>query len=95
MIAYIPSLASCDANQLEIMQILRYNKGQQFQPHTDGFDCGFELGNFSGETGRVLTSLLAIVHQCNKIFRIAFVHNILRSMQLKKTHILMMICKVR
>ena len=43
-----------DARQLEILQVLRYQKGQQFRPHTDGFEgpvtaCGFH------QSGRLVT----------------------------------------
>jgi prolyl 4-hydroxylase len=39
-------LSGCAANQLEILQVLKYSQGQYFQPHTDGFfgpvsACGF------------------------------------------------------
>eukprot|EP00986_Skeletonema_menzelii_P018381 scaffold26631_cov139-Skeletonema_menzelii.AAC.22 len=41
------NVASCNADQLEILQVLNYKKGQEFIPHTDGFSgkfdaCGFE-----------------------------------------------------
>jgi prolyl 4-hydroxylase len=40
--------------QMEIIQVLNYQKGQEFQPHTDGFDgpttaCGFQ------DSGRIAT----------------------------------------
>jgi prolyl 4-hydroxylase len=43
----ITNLARCTADQLEILQVLNYKKGQEFIPHTDGFvgkfdACGFE-----------------------------------------------------
>ncbi|KAL7488389.1 hypothetical protein ACHAW6_013973 [Cyclotella cf. meneghiniana] len=43
----ITSLGCCSIEQLEILQVLNYKKGQQFKPHTDGFSgpysaCGFE-----------------------------------------------------
>jgi prolyl 4-hydroxylase len=43
-----------DVNQLEILQVLHYDDGQQFLPHTDGFDgpitaCGFK------DSGRLVT----------------------------------------
>jgi prolyl 4-hydroxylase len=43
----ISSLGCCSIEQLEILQVLNYKKGQQFKPHTDGFSgpysaCGFE-----------------------------------------------------
>jgi len=43
----ITELACCSVEQLEILQVLHYEKGQQFKPHTDGFSgpysaCGFE-----------------------------------------------------
>lgn len=44
----ITDLAQCTAEQVEILQVLKYEKGQQFVPHTDGFSgpyssCGFEM----------------------------------------------------
>ena len=41
------NMANCNADQLEIFQVLNYKKGQEFIPHTDGFSgkfdaCGFE-----------------------------------------------------
>eukprot|EP00985_Skeletonema_marinoi_P004260 scaffold1867_cov80-Skeletonema_marinoi.AAC.5 len=41
------NVANCCADQLEILQVLNYKKGQEFIPHTDGFSgkfdaCGFE-----------------------------------------------------
>lgn len=43
----ITNLANCNADQLEILQVLNYKQGQEFIPHTDGFSgkfdaCGFE-----------------------------------------------------
>ncbi|KAL3787594.1 hypothetical protein HJC23_000082 [Cyclotella cryptica] len=43
----IANLSCCSIEQLEILQVLNYKKGQQFKPHTDGFSgpysaCGFE-----------------------------------------------------
>ena len=43
----ITDLANCNVEQLEILQVLHYSKGQEFIPHTDGFSgrysaCGFE-----------------------------------------------------
>jgi prolyl 4-hydroxylase len=43
----ITNVAKCNADQLEILQVLNYKKGQEFIPHTDGFSgkfdaCGFE-----------------------------------------------------
>mmetsp|Transcript_34844 Transcript_34844/g.74274 ORF Transcript_34844/g.74274 Transcript_34844/m.74274 type:complete len:535 (-) Transcript_34844:68-1672(-) len=40
-------MACCNADQLEILQVLNYKKDQEFIPHTDGFSgkfdaCGFE-----------------------------------------------------
>ena len=42
----ILDLTNCREEQMEILQVLRYEKGQEFQPHTDGFEgptsaCGF------------------------------------------------------
>jgi prolyl 4-hydroxylase len=50
----IAAMANCAHEQLEIVQILRYTKGQFFLPHTDGFmgpttACGFE------RSGRLVT----------------------------------------
>ena len=43
----IANVAKCNADQLEILQVLNYKEGQEFIPHTDGFSgkfdaCGFE-----------------------------------------------------
>ena len=50
----IRQLTNCSEEQLEIYQILRYAQGQEFKPHTDGFDgpvtaCGFF------QSGRIAT----------------------------------------
>ena len=50
IVSKIISLACCRVDQLEILQVLRYDRGQEFRPHTDGFDgptsaCGFEESN--------------------------------------------------
>jgi 2OG-Fe(II) oxygenase superfamily len=50
----IAAMTNCTHEQLEIVQILRYTKGQYFLPHTDGFmgpttACGFE------RSGRLVT----------------------------------------
>lgn len=42
----ITQLTNCSEEHLEIYQVLKYEKGQEFKPHTDGFDgpvtaCGF------------------------------------------------------
>lgn len=42
----ISSLTNCSLEQMEILQVLNYKNGQEFKPHTDGFDgptsaCGF------------------------------------------------------
>jgi len=54
IVSKLRELLNCQADHLEIIQILRYQKGQEFQPHMDGFDgpitaCGFE------ESGRLVT----------------------------------------
>lgn len=46
----LTNLLSCEADRLEILQVLRYQAGQKFSPHTDGFEsavsaCGFEDAN--------------------------------------------------
>lgn len=43
----ITNMARCSIKQLEILQVLHYDEGQEFKPHTDGFSgpfsaCGFE-----------------------------------------------------
>ena len=48
------SLINCKKEQLETLQVLNYQQGQQFQPHTDGFvgptnACGFL------DSGRIAT----------------------------------------
>jgi len=37
IVSKLTNLASCSASQLEILQVLKYTKGQQFKPHTDGY----------------------------------------------------------
>jgi len=42
----LTNLCDCKPENLEILQVLKYSKGQLFRPHTDGFDelttaCGF------------------------------------------------------
>ena len=54
IVAKICRLANCEAGQLEIFQVLHYDKGQRFNLHTDGFRgpttaCGFE------NSGRLVT----------------------------------------
>jgi prolyl 4-hydroxylase len=46
----LTDLLSCEADQLELLQVLNYKHGQEFIAHTDGFDgpvsaCGFENAN--------------------------------------------------
>jgi prolyl 4-hydroxylase len=51
----VVALTNCpDATHLESLQVLKYTRGQTFQPHTDGFHgpttaCGFE------QSGRLVT----------------------------------------
>ncbi len=50
----ILELGNCMEEQLETFQVLNYKKGQEFKPHTDGFDgpttaCGFQ------DSGRIAT----------------------------------------
>ena len=54
IIKKITDLANCDTEQVEILQVLNYQKGQEFKPHTDGFEratsaCGFL------DSGRIAT----------------------------------------
>ncbi|CAM9909411.1 unnamed protein product, partial [Heterosigma akashiwo] len=47
-------LGNCKAEQIETFQVLNYKKGQEFKPHTDGFEsattaCGFQ------DSGRIAT----------------------------------------
>jgi hypothetical protein len=54
IVSKILHLANCDASRLEILQVLHYENGQHFAPHTDGFRgpttaCGFE------NSGRLVT----------------------------------------
>ena len=55
IVSKIQSLTGVDdVNRLEILQVLHYDDGQQFLPHTDGFDgpinaCGFK------DSGRLVT----------------------------------------
>lgn len=46
----LTDLLSCEADRLELLQVLNYKHGQEFKTHTDGFDgpvsaCGFENAN--------------------------------------------------
>jgi hypothetical protein len=50
----ILELGNCVEEQMEILQVLNYKRGQEFKPHTDGFDgatttCGFQ------DSGRIAT----------------------------------------
>ncbi len=50
IVSKLKSLVSCEADRLEILQVLKYTQGQEFLPHTDGFEgptsaCGFEDSN--------------------------------------------------
>ena len=50
VVSKLTSLTSCESNQLEILQILHYTEGQEFRPHTDGFEgptsaCGYKESN--------------------------------------------------
>ncbi|KAL7533433.1 hypothetical protein ACHAXR_009483 [Thalassiosira sp. AJA248-18] len=50
IISKLSEFLLCDANQLEILQILRYTQGQEFKPHTDGYTgpisaSGFDASN--------------------------------------------------
>lgn len=50
IVSKLTMLANCNADQLEILQTLRYTQGQEFKPHTDGYmgpvsACGFEQSN--------------------------------------------------
>jgi len=37
IVSKLTNLASCSASQLEILQVLKYTKGQEFKLHTDGY----------------------------------------------------------
>jgi prolyl 4-hydroxylase len=50
----IVELGNCVEEQMETLQVLNYKRGQEFKPHTDGFDgattaCGFQ------DSGRIAT----------------------------------------
>ena len=54
IVSKLVELLDCRPDQLEILQVLRYEKGQEFKAHTDGFDgpvsaCGFQ------NSGRLVT----------------------------------------
>lgn len=54
IVSKLTSLGNCNADQLEILQVLHYKNGQKFMPHTDGFEgpmsaCGFV------DSGRLVT----------------------------------------
>ena len=47
LVQKLTTLLQCDANRLEMIQVIHYSKGQYFRRHTDGFmgpttACGFE-----------------------------------------------------
>ena len=37
MMSKLVDLVGCDADRFEILQVLRYEMGQEFRPHTDGY----------------------------------------------------------
>ncbi|KAL7535991.1 hypothetical protein ACHAXR_010768 [Thalassiosira sp. AJA248-18] len=43
-------MACCSAGQLEILQVLRYKKGQEFIPHTDGYSGLYSASGFEQST---------------------------------------------
>ena len=54
VVSKLTSLLDCRPEQLEILQILRYEKGQEFKPHTDGFDGPVTASGFE-RSGRLVT----------------------------------------
>eukprot|EP00557_Chaetoceros_sp_GSL56_P007660 CAMPEP_0176504280 /NCGR_PEP_ID=MMETSP0200_2-20121128/15844_1 /TAXON_ID=947934 /ORGANISM="Chaetoceros sp., Strain GSL56" /LENGTH=425 /DNA_ID=CAMNT_0017903691 /DNA_START=404 /DNA_END=1682 /DNA_ORIENTATION=+ len=49
------SLANCSQEQLEILQVLNYKRGQEFKAHTDGFDSGPTSACGFLDSGRIAT----------------------------------------
>jgi prolyl 4-hydroxylase len=54
VVSKICHLAQCRPQQLEVFQILRYEPGQKFTPHTDGFEGPVTAFGFE-ESGRLVT----------------------------------------
>ena len=70
IIRKLTSLLSSDADHLEILQVLNYKEGQQFNAHTDGFQgpvsaCGFEGAN---RVATVFTYLNDVVNGGQTVF---------------------------
>ena len=66
----ITDLVNCDTEQVEILQVLNYQKGQEFKPHTDGFEkatsaCGFLN---SGRIATVFTYLNKVENGGKTVF---------------------------
>eukprot|EP00537_Pseudo-nitzschia_pungens_P006557 CAMPEP_0172363298 /NCGR_PEP_ID=MMETSP1060-20121228/6702_1 /TAXON_ID=37318 /ORGANISM="Pseudo-nitzschia pungens, Strain cf. cingulata" /LENGTH=560 /DNA_ID=CAMNT_0013086019 /DNA_START=126 /DNA_END=1808 /DNA_ORIENTATION=- len=54
IVAKLTELLECSEDQLEILQVLRYQTGQEFKPHTDGFDGPVTASGFRN-SGRLVT----------------------------------------
>jgi len=54
VVSKLTSLLDCKEEQLEILQVLRYEKGQEFKPHTDGFEGRVTAAGFEN-SGRLVT----------------------------------------
>ena len=54
IVSKLTSLLDCSEEQLEILQVLRYEKGQEFKAHTDGFQGPVSAAGFEN-SGRLVT----------------------------------------
>lgn len=54
LVSKLTSLLDCKEEQLEILQVLRYEKGQEFKLHTDGFQGPVTAAGFEN-SGRLVT----------------------------------------
>ena len=50
----LEELLNCENDELEILQVLRYEKGQEFKAHTDGFEGPTTAAGFEN-SGRLVT----------------------------------------
>ena len=60
----IASLLNCTAGQLEILQIIRYTKGQFFKPHNDGQSGAWSSSGFV-DAGRLATVFIYLIDAPN------------------------------
>ena len=54
MISKLVGLAGCDADRFEILQVLRYETGQEFRPHTDRY-AGPTMSSGFVDSNRLVT----------------------------------------